>query len=62
MGSYGNAASSAKIGDLYGMGKDMVDKVCRQILTVIQNSTMRTTYVSWPVGGEREEAKRWVKK
>lgn len=29
MGSYGNAVSLAKIGDLCGMGKGTVDKVCQ---------------------------------
>ena len=60
MGSYGNAASLAKIGDLCGMGKGTVDKVCRRVLIAIQSSTLRTTHVRWPVGAEREEAKRWV--
>ena len=33
MGSYGNAASLAKIGDLCGMGKNTLDKVCRRVIT-----------------------------
>ncbi len=61
MGSYGNAASLAKIGDLCEMGKGTVDKVCRQVLTAIQSSTLRTTHVRWPVGAEREEAKNGLR-
>ncbi len=60
MGSYGNAASLAKIGDLCEMGKGIVDKVCRPVLTAIQNSILKTTHVRWPVSAEREEAKRWI--
>ena len=60
MGSYRNAASLAKIGDLCRMGKGTVDKVCRQVLTAIQSGILRTTNVRWPVGAEREEAKKWV--
>ncbi len=52
MGSYGNAASLAKISDLCWMGKGTIDKVCRQALTAIQSSTLRITYVRWPVGAE----------
>lgn len=58
MGSYGNAAFLAKIGDLCGMGKGTIGKVCRRVLTAIQKSTLRTTHVRWPVGAERKEAKR----
>ncbi len=60
MGSYGNAASLTKIGDLCGMGKGTVDKVCRRVITAIQSSNLRTTHVRWPAESEREEAKRWV--
>ncbi len=42
------------------MGKGIIDKVCRRVLTAIQNSTLRTTHVRWPVNTEREEAKRWI--
>ena len=48
MGSYGNAASLAKIGDLCGMGKGTVDKICRRVITAIQTSNLRITHVRWP--------------
>ena len=58
MGSYGNIASLTKIGDLCGMGKNTIDKVCRWVIIVIQSSNLRTTYVRWPAKSEREGAKR----
>lgn len=60
MGSYGNAASLAKIGDLCGMGKGTVDRVCRRVITAIQSSNLRITHVRWPGDAEKEEAKKWV--
>lgn len=43
--SYGNTASLIKIGDLCEMGKSIVDKVCCQIITVIQSSNLQITYI-----------------
>ena len=60
MRSYRNAAFLAKIGDLCEIEKSIVDKICQQILTDIQNSTLKTTHVRWPVGIKREEAKSWI--
>ncbi len=45
MGSYRNATSLAKIGDLFGIRKGILDKVCRLVLTAIQSSNLRTTHV-----------------
>ena len=45
MGSYENAASLAKIGDLCGMEKSTVDKVRRRVTTAIQSSNLRTAHV-----------------
>lgn len=60
LGNYGNAASLAKIGDLCGIGKSIVDKVCRRVITAIQSSNLWTTHVRWPGQAEKEEAKKWV--
>ncbi len=45
MESYGNTASLIKIRDLCGMGKSIVDKVCCQIITVIQSSNLQIIHV-----------------
>ena len=45
IGSYGNAASLLKIGDLCGMGKGTIDKVYCRIITAIQSSNLRTIHV-----------------
>lgn len=45
IGSYKNAASLAKISDLYEMEKGTIDKVCQQVWIAIQNNTLRTIHV-----------------
>lgn len=60
MGSYGNAASLTKIGDLCKMGKCTVDKVCCRVIIAIKSSYLRTTHIRWPAESKRKEAKRWV--
>lgn len=41
--------------------KCIIDKVCQQILTVIQNSTLRITHIKQSFDQEREEVKRLIK-
>lgn len=45
MGNYGNAVFLAKIGDLYGMRKGTMDKICQQVIMVIQSSNIQITHV-----------------
>ena len=58
MGSYGNAVSLAKIGDLCGMGKGTVNKICQQVITAIKSSNLRITHIKWPSEAEKEETKK----
>ena len=60
MGSYGNTASLRKIGDLCGIGKGTVDKVCRQVIIAIQSINLRITHIRWPAKSERKEVQRWI--
>lgn len=60
MDSYGNTASLAKIGDLCGMRKGTVNKICRQVITAIQFSNLQITHVRQLGEAEKKEAKKWV--
>lgn len=42
------------------MGKGTVDKVCRRVITAMQSSNLRITYVRWPGEAEKGEAEKWV--
>lgn len=45
MKSSENTAFLAKISNLYRMRKSVTDKICKQILKIIQNSTLKIIYI-----------------
>lgn len=58
MASYKNAVILAKIRDLCKIRKKILDKVCHQVIIVIQFSNLWIIHVRCPYEAEKEETKK----